>query len=370
MTGKRIGLLSAWASRANGGIFEAVIAQADLLRSLGAIPVVIAVEDEAHEKDRHRLEGFEVRLARRTGPKVLAYSPELDGILADAKLDLLHLHGIWQFPSHAAGKWARRTGKPMLLSPHGMLDPWITRRNRWKKLPARMLWEHRAWRSANAFHALTEAEAHDSLREVPGMLVSIIPNMAPPPGPSRTSMPSASAIYLGRIHEKKNIGALIEAWRLARPHLPQDAHLTIAGWGDDASIDALNRAFVAGEDSIDFVGTVFESQKAALFDMARFFVLPTKSEGLPVTVLEAWAAGTPTIMTEACHLHGGYAEGAAIACSTEPDGIAAKLVEAFAMTETQWRAMSRAAQRLAGETFGRDAVLAQWEATYAALIRG
>lgn len=341
----------------------------ELLRSLEAVPVVIAVDDEAHEKDRHRLDGVEVILARRAGPKALAFSPELGSVLGDAQLDLLHLHGIWQYPSHAAGKWARDTGRPMLLSPHGMLDPWITRRNRWKKLPARMIWEHRAWRSASAFHALTDAEAQDIDREVPGTAVATIPNMAPPPGPGRDSMPSASAVYLGRIHEKKNVGALIEAWRLARPRLPDDAHLTIAGWGDDASIDALNRAFVEGEDSIDFVGTVFESQKAALFDMARFFILPTKSEGLPVTVLEAWAAGTPTIMTEACHLPEGYAVGAALPCPIDAAGIADRLVEAFAVPEGDWLAMSHAAQNLAGATFGREAVQSRWEAVYAALIR-
>lgn len=340
------------------------------MRTLGAAPVVIAVEDEAHEKDRHRLDGFEVRLARRNGPKALAHSPELDGVLADAQLDLLHLHGIWQFPSHAAGKWARRTGRSLLLSPHGMLDPWITSRNRWKKLPARLVWEHRAWRSARAFHALTDTEAGDIVREIPRAQIATIPNIAPAPGARRTSMPSASAIYLGRIHEKKNIGALIEAWRIARPRLPADAHLTIAGWGDDASVDALNRTFIAGEDTIDFVGTVFASQKAALLDMARFFVLPTQSEGLPVTVLEAWAAGTPTIMTEACHLPEGFTAGAAICCPTDPFGIAEKLVKAFSLAETEWLAMSQAAQGLAGDAFGREAVAARWEAAYATLLTG
>jgi poly(glycerol-phosphate) alpha-glucosyltransferase len=37
------------------------------------------------------------------------------------------------YPSRAGLQWARRTGKPYLISPHGMLDPWITGRGRAKK---------------------------------------------------------------------------------------------------------------------------------------------------------------------------------------------------------------------------------------------
>lgn len=368
MAGKRIGLLSAWASRANGGIFEAVAAQADLLGSLGAVPVVIAIEDEAHPSDRHRLGASEIRLVAGSGPPALAYSPDLGRTLEDANLDLLHLHGIWQYPSHAAGVWARRSGRPLLISPHGMLDPWITGRNRWKKLPARVLWEHRAWRSARGFHALTEAEATDIRRELPDAQIATVPNMAPLAGPARETMPGANAIYLGRIHEKKNLGALIEAWQFARPQLPSGAHLTIAGWGDEASVAALNRVVLPGDPSIDFVGTVYESQKAALLDVARFLVLPSKSEGLPVAVLEAWAAGLPTVMTEACHLPEGFAAGAALPCPIDATGIASALVQAFALSPSEWLAMSRAARQLAATTFGRETIAAHWEATYAGLL--
>ena len=289
-------------------------------------------------------------------------------MLAKARLDLLHLHGIWQFPSHAAGAWARETGRPLLLSPHGMLDPWITSRNRWKKLPARFLWEHHAWRSASACHALTEAEAQDIGREIPGARTVVIPNIAPAPGPVRDRMPPPGALYIGRIHEKKNIGALIEAWRSVQGALPPDAQLTIAGWGDDESVDALNRTLSADDRSIQFVGTVFEAQKAALFDVSRFVVLPTQSEGLPVTMLEAWAAGTPTIMTEACHLPEGYEAGAALRCAPDPAGIGRSLVEAFGKSTEEWMSMSRAAQELARSTFGSERVTDQWSTAYATLL--
>lgn len=43
------------------------------------------------------------------------------------------------------------------------------------------------------------------------------------------------ALYIGRIHEKKNLAALIAGRTAARPDLPEGASLTIAGWGDDST---------------------------------------------------------------------------------------------------------------------------------------
>jgi hypothetical protein len=94
---------------------------------------------------------------------------------------------------------------------------------------------------------------------------------------------------------------------------------------------------------VRFVGQVHGEAKQALLEQARFVVLPSHSEGLPMTILEAWAAGTPTIMTGACHLPEGFAAGAALECGTEPASIAAVLGHALALDEPDWRAMSDAA---------------------------
>ncbi|WP_324826812.1 glycosyltransferase [Qipengyuania zhejiangensis] len=363
-------MLSAWASRANGGVFEAVAAQAALLRDLGATPVIIAIDDPAHADDRWRLGEAEILLAQGKGPAQLGYAPQLGATLDRAKLDLLHLHGIWQFPSHAADGWARRTGRPLVISPHGMLDPWITGRNAWKKTLARTIWERRSWRSATAFHALTEAEAHDIVHETGGAHIATIANPAPNPSAAPDAMPPANALYLGRIHAKKNIAALVSAWAKARPNLPHDATLTIAGWGDDAGIEMLEHAMGGADTSIQFVGTAFGSQKAALFDVSRFLILPSLSEGLPMAVLDAWAAGRPTIMSDHCHVPIGFEAGAAIRCRTSADEIATALEQGFSLGENEWMAMAVAARALAAGPFGRPAIAGKWEAFYSALLSG
>src|SRR5204863_1620446 len=128
-------------------------------------------------------------------------------------------------------------------------------------------------------------------------------------------------LYLGRIHPKKNLAALVDAWEAAT--LPDGAELTIAGWGSAEDVAELEARLKRAPASVRFAGPVHGDAKQALLEEARFLVLPSHSEGLPMTVLEAWAAGTPAVMTAACHLPEGFAAGGALECGTDQASIAA-----------------------------------------------
>lgn len=367
ITGQRIGLLTASASRLGGGVSEAVIAQAQLLAELGAEPHVFALEDHFSEADRPRFGDVKVELHRVTGPSQFGFAPSLVQGLMAAKLDCLHLHGIWMYPSAAAARWARQSGGAYLISPHGMLDPWITSRGRWKKALARIGYERRSWQRATRWHALTEAEAADIVAET-GRSAVIIPNWAPPPSlPTQTE--NGSFIYLGRIHPKKNLAALLDAWgELDRNGALGPARLTIAGWGEERDVAALKSALGSAPPSVSFIGPVLGEHKQALLDRAHHLILPSLSEGLPMVILEAWASGTPTIMTTHCHLDDGIAAGAALRCGTDQHSIAAAILQALSLDEAQWGAMAKAARQLAAGPFARATIAGQWAAAYAQAI--
>lgn len=367
IAGKRIGLLSTWASRRNGGVFEAMVGQAGLLRDLGAVPIVFALADLANRDDLDRLGDIPVITVAPLGPAFLGYGAKMDRSLAATELDCLHLHGIWQLNSHAGAVWARRTGRPYLISPHGMLDPWILARGSWKKRLARVGYERRSWAAARLFHALTANEAQDIADATGRTDCAVIPNPTPEPKPASHAPRSAEIAYIGRIHPKKNLAALIRGWSMAEPALPPDARLTIAGWGDPADVTALRNA-AAGVPRAQFIGPVFGLAKRDLLARARFVVLASHSEGLPMAMLEAWSAGCPTLMSRACNLPEGYASGAAIDCGASADEISAAITAAFAMPPKQWQAMSDAARALSASTFAKATVAARWEATYAKVM--
>ena len=362
LSGKRIGLLTSWASRLGGGVFEAVVAQAGIIKALGGRPVVFALQETHSDADRARFGNVDVLTCAVRGPRQIGFAPGLTARMIEARLDCLHLHGIWMYPSRAGAAWAEATRRGYIISPHGMLDPWITSRGRWKKALARAGYERDGWRRARFFHALTEREAADINAESCRSDSVVIANAAPPVTavPTDTRLPHIA--YIGRIHPKKNLLALLAAWSQA-PR-PADSMLTIAGWGDPVDVAALETAVAAAGPSAQFVGSLYDTAKQLLLAKARFMVLPSLSEGLPMAVLEGWSAGTPTIMTSECNLPEGFANNAAIACGESPEEIAKALAAALATDKEDWKAMSCNAQSLAAGPFSAETIAAKWGAAY------
>lgn len=365
LAGCRIGLLTAAASRLGGGVFEAVVAQAALIRSLGGTASVFALADRHSAEDRGRFASSAVTDCPVVGPARFGYAPDLVPALLEADLDCLHLHGIWMYPSRAAGLWARCSGRPLMISPHGMLDPWITARGRWQKAVARLAYERGAWRAAHALHALTRREAGDIAHESGRTDAVVIPNAGPEPLLASGPRPPL-LLYIGRIHPKKNLLALVQAWGSARR--PESARLVIGGWGSDTDVARLRAAIAACGAPVEFVGPVFGEAKAELLARARFVILPSLSEGLPMAMLEAWAAGAPTIMTEACSLAEGFAANAALETGHDVAALRQALERAFALDEPGWAVMSNGALGLARDRFAPARVGAQWAEAYAGAI--
>lgn len=364
----RVGLLSPWASRLGGGVFEAVVAHAAMLRAADADPIIFALEDEHSADDRDRFEGIPVQLGRTLGPRQIGYSPDLGRKLAAADIDLLHLHGIWMATSHLAERWATLTRRPYVISPHGMLDPWITQRGQAKKAIARLGYEHRSWRRATLFHALTGAEAADIQRETGNDAIAVIPNAVDAHlyDDARRNSATARIVYLGRIHPKKNIDGLIDAWQdLVRQRGKAAPELTIAGWGDPIHVAALQTRIDLAQDSrLSFIGPVYGDAKRALIENATALALPSHSEGLPMVILESWAAGIPVTMSQHCNLPVGFTSGAAIDSGVDAHSISAALAVLLDEDEVSRQFRSTAARNLITQYFSPQIVSEQWMTAY------
>jgi poly(glycerol-phosphate) alpha-glucosyltransferase len=177
-----------------------------------------------------------------------------------------------------------------------------------------------------------------------------------------------SFVYLGRIHPKKNIEALVAAWREAASALEAvGASLTIAGWGEDDHVAQLHAALAGAPSSVRFIGPAYGAEKERLLKDARFVVLPSHSEGLPMVILEGWATSVPAIMTSECNLPEGFAAGAAIECGYTARELAPLLERAATMGDDSWSAMAAAAHALASGPFDAGQVKARWAEHYRSL---
>ena len=96
-------------SRDAGGLF---FAMTSLARSLDAMEIKLAVHgihDGHSQEDAGKWTPVPVHTYPVRGPRALAYAPELADALAGGNFDLVHTHGIWQWPSAAVHGWHRRT---------------------------------------------------------------------------------------------------------------------------------------------------------------------------------------------------------------------------------------------------------------------
>lgn len=340
----------------NGGIFDAM---RNLTLAIAAekryLPVVFSARDAFTRLDEPLWGDVATRTFPARGPRIFGYASGLASAVEKSNADILHIHSIWMYPSVVASRWAWGT-RPYVVSPHGLLKPLALRNSRWKKRVAALLYENEHLRNAACLHALNTAEA-ESFREY-GLKnpICVIPNGTIVRNDLVRKQPSQprSLLYLGRIHPLKGLRNLIKAWSAVRNDAAVAGwRLTIAGWDQShhrAELEQLSDRLRV-RSSVDFPGPQFDAEKDRCLAAASAFVLPSESEGLPVSVLEAWSWRLPVLMTHQCNLPEGETAGAAVMMDADGDSIAAALRRLFSMTDQSRDAMGHNGQRLVEERY-------------------
>jgi len=327
-----------------GGILYTVFGPAKSLRELGVEVIVAGVAANPVEAYREAEWGtVPVILAKYYGPAKLAFSPTLYRKLLRVQFDVVHFHGVWSYPLKVALGLALNRSVPLMITPQGMLDPWILGRGRFQKYFAKAWYVNRAFRYAKVIQALHPNETDHVLAFSPHSRVVEIPNgveMDACSGRHTGRLTSADAgdcrlLFLGRLHPKKGVCELISAHSIAASQnmdYKRYVVLQIAGFGDSdyvAKVQSLVNAAASKGIRIEFLGPKFGAEKSDLYRSASWFVLPSYGEGQPMAVLEAWAAGVPVAITEACNISDGFESGAAVTITTDSIALAVSLIQLY-----------------------------------------
>lgn len=373
----KVGLLTASVSRCAGGLYDANRRLAQSLHQNPTEIQIFGLEDRQTARDLVGWGDLPVQVYGMHGPGFFGYAPMLAPALAAAQLDLLHVHGLWMYPSVAGLHWARKHQRPYLITPHGMLDPWAVRNALWKKRLAGWLYEDAHLRGAACLHALCESEA-EAIRAY-GLRnpICIIPNGIDRPADTPADPPSWQTgfpdgarvlLYLGRLHPKKGLLNLLRAWSMVRQarHSADDWRLVIAGWDQEGhEFELKSQAIKLGiQETVFFVGSQFDEAKAASYRSADAFVLPSFSEGLPMTVLEAWSHSLPVLMTPQCNLSVGYHAEAALRIDPTPESITIGLAALFGLSDADRAAIGERGRALVSHYFNWPEIAEQMLSVY------
>lgn len=174
-------------------------------------------------------------------------------------------------------------------------------------------------------------------------------------------------LYAGTITPLKDIMTLLRAVARARQQTP-GLRLRLAGRTVDPAYEAELRAFVAGNGlagCVDFLGLLDTPAMLREYAACALAVLPSRQEVLPMTMIEAMAAGVPQVATRAGGLVDLIQDGATglLVDIGDDAALAAAIVRLLAETETR-RAMGERSRALAQSRFRAAGVAGRYRQLY------
>ena len=188
-------------------------------------------------------------------------------------------------------------GKPVVIHAHGAefpktydrLPTWAQQSlNRTFDQASAFIVLSQSWRSFYISNCALNPDRVFVLKN-PTEMPELIPDRASKAG-------KVTAIFCGRIGQRKGAFDLIQAFAKLSPQQQQSSQLIMAGDGDLETAHKLVESFNLQEQII-FPGWINSAQREELLATADLFILPSYHEGLPMAILEAMSWGLPIIST-------------------------------------------------------------------------
>src|SRR5207237_3355405 len=227
--------------------------------------------------------------------------------------DVVHGMSVFNFPAYIYCEACRWHDVPHIIHPQGMFEPWAMSNKGWKKKVYFRWLKKPQLERANVIHCLTQHEA-----ESIAALGVTTPKVIVPNGINFESMINGDAnafllrypelanktrlLFLHRVDPKKGLDMLAASFAWLRNRFA-NTHLIIAGpdpigYWSTASFFFESAGCAA---AVTYTGIVTGQDKADVLAAADVFVAPSYSEGFSMSVLEAMAAGLPSVITIGCN---------------------------------------------------------------------
>jgi glycogen(starch) synthase len=189
---------------------------------------------------------------------------------------------------------------------------------------------------------------------VPRARVAIVPNGVDPayfPFEAVERDPR-TVLFVGRLFANKGLDTLCEA----ALRLPDDVRVLIVGEGPlRAQFEQRYR-----DPRIVFRGAIGEEELHALYGQAAVLALPTRSDGMPTVILEAFCSGTPAVATDVGAISELVDDTTGVLLPrSDPQLLADALRRILELSNEERHAMARAARMRVESRFAWNAVAQQ-----------
>jgi glycosyltransferase involved in cell wall biosynthesis len=302
---------------------------------------------------------------------VAPWREQLQKRCAEGTVDIIHDAGLWLPVNHCTATVAKQFRLPRVVSPRGMLEAWAREHRSTRKAFAWRLYQRRDLGRAALLHATSPEEAAGLRAAGLKNPIGVVPNGVDIPQLTkpRPILSPRRALFLSRLHPKKGLLDLVQAWAAVRP---ADWSVIVAGPDEGGHLADVRKAVsTAGLEKVfDFVGAVDDSAKWALFRDAELFVLPTHSENFGLAIAEALASGLPVITTHGTPWREIATERLGWWIPTGAEALAGALREALALAPDVLVEMGARGRRIMKERYSWSSAAERLTGAYRWLLGG
>lgn len=170
-----------------------------------------------------------------------------------------------------------------------------------------------------------------------------------PPGPADPAKPGLPRhiVSVGRLERVKGFDVLLDALALLACD-GMECHLTLVGDGSQRAALESRVDELSLRERVEFTGVLPRERIRGIFHRAHAFVLPSRSEGTPLALLEAMACGLPCVATRVGGVLSAGGDGVLLVKAEDPAALAGAI--STALTDgTAASALSEAALRQAAK---------------------
>lgn len=348
-----------------GGAESVVRLLAGAQRARGSRVTVVTIETsdagETAFADALKQTSVEVVRLRLPGRAYLRERREIAAVCADVSATVLHSHGYRTDVADAP--FVGRRGLPIVSTVHGFTGGNLrSRLYQWL--------QRRAYHTFDAVVAVSAPLERELAQALGTERLHLQPNAyrAPHDASSRADARAALALpadsfvigWVGRLSHEKGADVLLDA--LACADLSD--HVQVAFLGDGPEAQALReRAMRLGLGArVMWKGRIARAER--LFAAFDTLVLSSRTEGTPMVILEAMAAGVPIVATRVGGVPEVLTAGTAVLVPPESPAELATAIRAMVTNAAAAMARARAAQDRVEREYGVPGWVARYETIY------
>lgn len=350
-------------SRKNTGISSLVENLTVNLSKEGHSIYIAAIADEYSHSDKSKFQDAQILLIKKQPwPfSVLKIIKSYINFFINSDAHIAHIHSLWSLSTIAIYFWARMKKKPYVISSNGMMNDWALNQSKIKKkiflsiIFKRIIAGSKAVivNSSNERIYLTEKGWHTNFYVIPnGVNVSLA---------KRNNLQSINTnkrlLFLSRIHKKKGIEILLDAWNELYPVTKQNNwELLVIGFLDPEKNEY--EKYISekiknepGLANVSVSAGKFGDEMWDQYNCCDAFILPTFSEGSAMVVLNAWTVGKVCLTTVGSNLEIGLDKSCTILIEPNIDSVKNGILKLMNLSDAQIIKFGQVGKKIVQENY-------------------